>query len=241
MDNVILENYWNRSKPIYPTGQIELQNHTNPLYFRNIYIREILPAEEKLEGFVPLFNGRDMAGWTGNTVGYYAKDGKIICDPKKGGSGNVYTADEYSDFTVRFEFKLTPAANNGLGIRAPLTGDAAYTGMEIQILEDSDPQYAKLQPYQYHGSIYGVVPAKRGCLKPIGEWNYEEVTAKGRQVTVKVNGMTIVDADIDKASTPQTMDHRDHPGLKRDKGHIGFLGHGDYLEFRNIRIKTLDK
>ncbi len=113
--------------------------------------------------------------------------------------------------------------------------------MEIQILEDSDPQYAKLQPYQYHGSIYGVVPAKRGCLKPIGEWNYEEVTAKGRQVTVKVNGMTIVDADIDKASTPQTMDHRDHPGLKRDKGHIGFLGHGDYLEFRNIRIKTLDK
>jgi hypothetical protein len=243
VDNVVLENYWNRSKPIYPTGQIELQNHSNPLYFRNIYIREILPAEERLEGFVPLFNGRDMAGWTGNTTGYYAKDGKMICDPKKGSNagGNVYTTEEYSDFTVRFEFKLTPAANNGLGIRAPLTGDSAYQGMEIQILEDSDPKYANLQPYQFHGSVYGVVPAKRGCLKPIGEWNYEEVTAKGRQVTVKVNGMTIVDADIDKASTPQTMDHRDHPGLKRDKGHIGFLGHGDYLEFRNIRIKTLGK
>jgi hypothetical protein len=242
-DNVVLENYWNRNMPIYPTGQIELQNHSSPLYFRNLYIREILPAEEKLEGFVPLFNGRDMTGWTGNTIGYYAKDGKMICDPKKGSDagGNVYTVDEYSDFTVRFEFKLTPGANNGLGIRAPLSGDAAYTGMEIQILEDSAPQYANLQPYQFHGSIYGVVPAQRNCLKPVGEWNAEEVTAKGRQVTVKVNGKTIVDADIDKAATPQTMDHRDHPGLKRDKGHIGFLGHGDYLEFRNIRIKTLDK
>ena len=240
VDNIVMENYWNRSKPIYPTGQIELQNHGNFLYFRNIYIREILPAEERQEGFVPLFNGRDMAGWTGNTNGYYAKDGKMICDPAKAG-GNVYTADEYSDFTVRFEFKLTPGANNGLGIRAPLSGDAAYEGMEIQILEDSHPKYAGLQPYQFHGSIYGTVPAQRDCLKPVGEWNYEEVTAKGRQVTVKVNGKTIVDADLDKASTPQTMDHRDHPGLKRTKGHIGFCGHGDYLEFRNIRVKTLDK
>jgi hypothetical protein len=179
-----------------------------------------------------------MTGWTAQRL---LRPGRqIICDPKKAG-GNLYTADEYSDFTLRFEFKLTPGANNGLGIRAPLTGDAAYVGMEIQILDDSHPKYAGLQPYQFHGSIYGTVPAKRDCLKPIGEWNSEEVTAKGRQVTVKVNGKTIVDADIDKASTPETMDHRAHPGLKRDKGHIGFLGHGDYLEFRNIRIKRLDK
>ena len=239
VDNVTMENYWDRKIPIFPTGQIELQNHGNTLYFRNVYIREILTAEEKLAGFTPLFNGRDMTGWTGNTTGYYAKDGMMICDPTKAG-GNVYTSDQYSDFVFRFEFKLTPGANNGLGIRAPLGGDAAYQGMEIQILEDSHPKYAKLQPYQFHGSIYGVVPAKRDCLKPVGEWNVEEVTAKGRQITVKVNGKTIVDADLDEASTPETMDHRDHPGLKRDKGHIGFCGHGDYLEFRNIRIKSLD-
>ncbi|OHB65888.1 MAG: hypothetical protein A2Y77_02515 [Planctomycetes bacterium RBG_13_62_9] len=240
VDNVVMENYWDRKKPIYPAGQIELQNHGNFLYFRNIYIREILPAAEVLEGFVPVFNGRDMTGWTGNTTGYYAKDGKIICDPTKSG-GNVYTSAEYSDFIVRFDFKLTPGANNGLAIRAPLGGDAAYQGMEIQILEDSHPKYANLQPYQFHGSIYGTVPAQRDCLKPVGEWNTEEVIAKGRQITVKVNGKTIVDADLDKASTPQTMDHRDHPGLKREKGHVGFCGHGDYLEFRNIRIKSLDK
>jgi hypothetical protein len=239
VDNVTMENYWDYSKPIYPTGQIELQNHGNFLYFRNIYIREIATAEEKLAGFTPLFNGRDMTGWVGNTTGYYAQDGKMVCDPKKAG-GNVYTVDEYGDFAFRFEFKLTPGANNGLGIRAPLEGDAAYEGMEIQILDDTAAQYATLQPYQYHGSIYGTVPAKRGHLKPVGEWNSEEVIAKGRQITVKLNGETIVDADIDKASTPETMDHRAHPGLKRDKGHIGFCGHGDYLEFRNIRVKSLD-
>jgi len=239
VDNVTMENYWDRKIPIFPTGQIELQNHGNTLYFRSIYIREILTAEEKLEGFAPLFNGRDMAGWVENTTGYYARDGRMICDPTKAG-GNVYTNDQYGDFVFRFEFTLTAGANNGLAIRAPLGGDAAYQGMEIQILEDSHPKYAKLQPYQFHGSVYGIVPAKRDCLKPVGEWNVEEVTANGRQITVKVNGKTIVDADLDKASTPETMDHRNHPGLKRDKGHIGFCGHGDYIEFRNIRIKPLD-
>ncbi len=180
-----------------------------------------------------------MAGWTGNTTGYYAEDGRMICDPKKAG-GNVYTADEYGDFIFRFEFKLTPGANNGLGIRTGLSGDAAYSGMELQILDDTAAKYATLQPYQYHGSIYGVVPAKRGHQKPVGEWNSQEVIAKGPQITVNLNGTTIVDADIEKASTPKTMDGRDHPGLKNPKGHIGFCGHGDYLEFRNIRIQPLD-
>lgn len=239
VDDVVLENYWERGKPIYPAGQIELQSHNSPLYFRNVFLREIVSAAEKAEGFVPLFNGLDMTGWTGNTTGYYARDGKIICDPNKGG-GNVYTANEYGDFVLRFEFKLTAGANNGLGLRTPLAGDAAYQGMEIQVLDDTAPQYANLRPYQYHGSIYGVVPAQRGHLKPVGQWNYEEVIAKGPRITVNLNGTTIVDADIDEASTPNTVDHRDHPGLKRTAGHIAFCGHGDYLEFRHLRIKPLD-
>jgi len=243
VDNVVMENYWQRDRPIYPNGQIELQNHGNTLYFRNIYLREItnmLNDQETVDGFKLLFNGKDLAGWVGNEKSYVVKDGIMVCDPSLGGNGNLYTEEEYGDFIFRFEFRLTPGANNGLAIRAPLGGDAAYQGMEIQILEDSHPKYANLQPYQFHGSVYGIVPAKRDCLKLVGEWNFEEVTAKGRQVTVKVNGKTIVDADLDKASTPETMDHRNHPGLKRDKGHIGFCGHDDYLEFRNIRIKSLD-
>lgn len=246
VDNVALENYWERAKPIYPAGQIELQAHGNPLYFRNIFLREIprdtpssgLTPAEADEGFVALFNGRDLEGWTGDTKGYAAEDGKIVIHPDRG-SGNLYTAKEYSDFTLRFEFKLTPAANNGLGVRAPLEGDAAYAGMEIQILEDGSPVYWGLRPYQYHGSIYGVVPARRGFLRPAGEWNSEEVTVKGRRVTVAVNGSTIVDADLDQASAGGTIDHNEHPGLGRGSGHIGFLGHGSIVEFRDIRLREL--
>ena len=246
VDNVVMENYWERDKPIYPIGQIELQSHSSPLYFRNIFIREIpreagsgeLSEQEKAEGYVSLFNGRDLTGWTGSTKGYLAKDGKIILDPGLGG-GNLYAVNQYGDFVLRFEFRLTPGANNGLAIRAPLSGDPAYVGMEIQILDDTAAKYSNLRPYQYHGSIYGVVPAKRGYLKPIGEWNSEEVVARGRRISVKLNGTTIVDADIDEASKPKTIDERDHPGLKRQEGHIGFCGHGDYVEFRNVRIKVL--
>ena len=138
-----------------------------------------------------------------------------------------------------FEFLLSPGANNGLGIRAPLRGDAAYVGIELQILDNSAEMYKDLKPYQYHGSIYGVVPAKRGFLKAPGQWNAQTVTAKGRRITVVLNGETIVDADLDEASDPETMDGREHPGLRRTRGHIGFLGHGSHVEFRNIRIKEL--
>jgi len=263
-DNVAMENYWERGKPIYPSGQIELQSHSTPLRFRNVYIREIphpgeapaaaappaaalppaktapLPASAAVEdGFTPLFNGRDLAGWTGDIKGYKAEDGKIVVSPEA--SDNIYTEREYKDFVFRFEFKLTPGANNGIGIRAPLTGDAAYVGMEIQVLDDSAEVYRNLHPYQYHGSIYGVVPAKRGELKPVGEWNAEEIAVKGRRVIVVLNGVTIIDDDIDLASAGGTPDHREHPGLKNETGHIGFLGHGSRVEFRNIRIRDLGR
>ena len=245
VDNALLENYWEREKPIDASGPIELQAHGNPLWFRNLFIREIPreaavppPVTDADEGFVPLFNGRDLEGWTGGGGGYVAEDGKIVVHPERGG-GNLYTAGEYTDFVLRFDFKLTPAANNGLGIRAPLEGDAAYVGMELQILEDGSPVYWGLQPYQYHGSVYGVVPARRGVLRPVGEWNSQEVTVKGRRVSVVVNGTTVVDADLDEASAAGTMDGKDHPGLSRASGHIGFLGHGSPLELRNIRIKEI--
>jgi len=249
VDNVIMENYWDRSIPIYPTGQIELQNHGNTLYFRNIYIREIprekgtnkLTKREEKSGYELLFNGTDLTGWIGNKQGYAIKDGILICDPSLGGSGDLYTEKEYGDFVFRFEFRLTPGANNGLGIRVPSGGHAAYGGMELQILDHDSPRYKGwLKEYQHHGSIYGVVAAKTGYLKPVGEWNYQQVRAKGKQITIKLNGETIVDADIEKESTPKTIDGREHPGLKRTSGHISFAGHGDQVEFRNIRIKSLD-
>ena len=188
-------------------------------------------------GFVSLFDGKSLDGWQGATGGYEVVDGAIACKKKSG--GNLYTKKEYANFVLRFEFRMEPGANNGIGLRAPLEGDSAYKGMEIQVLDDEHASYKGIKPWQVHGSIYGIVPAKRGHLKKPGEWNSEEITCNGRQVTVKLNGHTIVDADLDKASTPKTIDGNDHPGLKREKGHIGFLGHGSRVEFRNIRIKEL--
>jgi alpha-L-fucosidase len=203
---------------------------------------EILSELSKLstgEGFTSLFNGINLHGWVGDTVAYGVENGLIVTIPSKGSIGNLYTKNEYSDFIIRFEFQLTPAANNGLGIRAPLTGDAAYVGMELQILDDSDTAYANLHPYQYQGSVYGVIPARRGYLKPVGEWNYEEVTAKGDHIKIILNGTTIVDGDISGPRDNGTMDHKEHPGLKNRTGHIGFLGHGSLVKFRSIWIKDL--
>jgi len=242
---VPLENYWDRSRPIFPTGTVELQAHGSNLAFRDIYIREIsdkeyhLSPEEKTSGFQSLFNGKNLHGWTGNKVDYVVENGTIAIHPKEGSHGNLYTQKEYGNFDFRFEFNLTPGANNGIGIRAPLKGDAAYVGMEIQVLDNTAPIYAHLQPYQYHGSVYGVIPAKRGFLKPLGSWNSEEIIAKGTHIQVILNGHVIVDGDIKEAGKNGTMDHKKHPGLLREKGHIGFLGHGSVVWFRNIRIKEL--
>ena len=211
-------------------------------------------AQKSEPGFTSIFNGKDLTGWVyGRRAngqenksgrGYQVENGVIYSTREDG--GNLFTEREYSDFVLRFEFKLTENANNGIGIRAPLEGDAAYNGIEIQVLDDSGSQYTNLKPFQYHGSIYGMVPPSRGFQKPVGEWNSEEITAKGRRITVTLNGTTIVDANLDDVKDPEMLKaHRDlskpegSRGIANTKGHIGLLGHGARVEFRNFRIKAL--
>ena len=208
-----------------------------PLFLTSTLLAEDKPQVTVEEGFVSLFDGKTLDGWEGDVKGYEVVDGAIACKEK--GGGFLYTAKEYGDFALRIEFKLTPGANNGIGIRTPRGANPAYAGMEIQVLDDTSEKYKSIKDYQRHGSIYGVVPAKTGHLKPVGEWNSQEIICKGKQVQVILNGETIIDADIEKASTPNTIDGNDHPGLKRDKGYICFCGHGAHVEFRNIRVKEL--
>jgi len=192
-------------------------------------------------GFHPLFDGQSLTGWVlvnTNGPGYGVTNGVIYC--ARGGGGNLMTEKEYDNFILRFEFKLEEGSNNGIGIRAPLQGDAAYLGMEMQVLDEvaaDKGKWGKLKPEQYHGSIYGVVAAQKGALKPAGEWNTEQITANGRQITVVLNGVTILDTDINDINDPIKIAR--HPGLFRARGHIGFLGHDDYVEYRNIQIREL--
>lgn len=195
-------------------------------------------AAEDEAGFKPLFDGKTLDGWqivNKHGEGYIVKEGAIVC-PADGG-GNLFTEKEYGNFVLRFEYRLAPGGNNGVGLRAPLEGDAAYVGMESQILDDDAPQYANLEPGQYHGSIYKLLPAKRGAPKKAGEWNTEEIVCNGRHVKVTVNDMVTVDGNLDDVKDEKTL--KEHPGIQRTTGHIGFLGHGAYVEFRNIRVKTL--
>jgi hypothetical protein len=191
-------------------------------------------------GFVSLFDGKTLNGWTlmdkGKGRGYLVENGMIVC-PSDGG-GNLFTEKEYANFVFSVEYRLEPGGNNGVGIRAPLEGDAAYRGMEIQILDDGHERYhGRLKPAQYTASIYDVIPARPGFQKPAGEWNAYEITANGRRIRIVLNGVIVIDANLDIVKEPEVL--KRHPGLARTSGHVGFLGHGSRVEFRNIRIKEL--
>ena len=196
------------------------------------------PASGAEPGFISLFDGQTLAGWKllGKTgAGYYVRDGKIICPP--GGGGNLLSEKQYADFILRFEFKLEAGSNNGLAIRSPLQAtNLAYDGMELQIIDNSAERYRDIHPWQKHGSLYDVFPAKTGFLKPGGQWNNQEVVVEGRRVQVILNSHLILDADLDAVTDPEIR--AKHPGLRRTSGHIGFLGHDEPIEFRNIRIKV---
>ena len=189
--------------------------------------------------FEILFDGTNLNKWTGNTTDYVVEDGVLVIYPDRGGKGDLFTKEEFGDFLFEFEFQLTPGANNGLGIRAPLEGSAAFDGIELQIIDNTAEKYKNIEDYQRHGSVYGVIPAKTGFLKPVGEWNYQEVVVKGSRIKVVLNGTVILDGDFEAASKNGTLDGKEHPGLKRKKGHIGFLGHGDVVRFKNIKVRDL--
>jgi hypothetical protein len=245
VDHARLENYWNHSLPLRRKGPVQLQTHGGLLHWRNLFIREIPSTEANeilkkhgADGFVSVFNGKDFSGWAGPVDQYEVKDGAIVCRPHKG--GNVYTQEIYSDFVARVEYRLPPGGNNGLGIRYPGEGDGAYEGMcEVQILDDSAPQYAKLDPRQYNGSAYGMTAVHRGYLRPVGEWNFIEVTVIGSTVRCELNGTRVLDTDLSKVT--DYMANHPHPGKDRSSGHFGFLGHNDPVAFRTVEIKRLDK
>ena len=244
VDHARMDNFFEKDKsnPIFSKGPIQLQTHGGEIRWRNVFIREIDAEEANRvlqaqgdEGFVALFNGLDLEGWQGAVDNYTVRNGAMMC--KKGKGGSLYAMDEYGDFAFRFEFKLPPGGNNGVAVRAPLKGDPAWEAFEIQILDDTAEKYATLQPYQYHGSVYGSVPAKRGFLRQVGQWNFEEIRMQGSRITVNLNGVTIVDQDLKEIDDKKLK--RRPKGFDRASGFIGFAGHGDPVQMRNVRIKKL--
>lgn len=258
-ENAVMTNTCVPGEPVCAQGRIELLGQAAAATFRNLWISELpstpvfeLPADEAAAGYEVLFDGRSLHKWTGNTTNYVPLDGTIDVTASYGGSGNLYTVKEYGDFVLRFEFRfITEGVNNGIGIRTPMGVDAAFHGMEIQILDHDAPIYKDISNYQQHGSVYGVIPAERVKFGELGTWNTEEIRAVGDRITVTVNGRVILDGNIREACqghnvsedgskvNPYTVDHRNHPGLFNKKGHLGLLGHGAGIQFRNLRVLDL--
>lgn len=243
VDNAIMENFWDRQKPLFASGPICLQTHGGEIRWKNIYLREIsaeesakILSERAADGFVSVFNGTDLKGWAGAVDNYEVVDGAIRCREGKGGI--LHTSEEYANFAVRLEFNTPPSGNNGLAIRTDGKGDPAYDAMcELQVLDSEHANYAKLDARQYHGSAYGMVAAERGFLRSAGQWNFQEVTVNGSSIRVELNGNVILNADLAKVT--EYMGGRPHPGKDRKIGAFGFAGHGDAVSFRNVSIRRL--
>ncbi|MCA9212593.1 MAG: DUF1080 domain-containing protein [Planctomycetales bacterium] len=243
VDHATMENFWDRNAPLLSKGPIQLQTHGGEIRWKNIFVRKIsadeaneILASANDDGFESVFNGTNFDGWSGPLDNYTIDNGTLMCKPGKGGT--IYTDKVYKNFVVRLEFKLPPGGNNGLAIRYPGSGDTAYVGMtELQVLDNTADKYASLDKRQYHGSAYGMAPAHRGYLRPVGEWNFQEVTVNGSKIKVELNGSVILDTDLSTIS--EFMGNSPHPGKDLTEGHFGFAGHSDPVQFRNVRIKTL--
>jgi hypothetical protein len=194
---------------------------------------------EKAEGFVPLFNGKDLTGWHcygGKAEVWKAEDGLLVCAAE--GGGWLGTERDYADFVLRLEYRLQAAGNSGVYLRAPEKGHISRVGMEIQILDDDHPRYKGLDYYQYTGSLYHVVPPKRHVTKPAGQWNAMEIRCEGRRLVVLVNGVKVVDEDLDRLREDKAV-AKEHPGLARTTGRLGLQSHSERVEFRRLRVKEL--
>jgi hypothetical protein len=260
VDHAVLENYYDKNnkklkpeerRPVPARGPIQLQTHGGATHWRNIYLRPIdtteankLLASRGNAGFQPILKGKSLDGWAGATDAVEFKDGGIVW--LAGKSGTLYWNTELTDFQSRLFFKVPSGGNNGLAIRYPGEGNPAYEGMtELQVLDENYNEAKKLAPgkqidlRQHHGSIYGMVAAARGYQRPVGEWNFQEVTVQGSRIKVELNGSVILDADVSKVDMSTVMGNKAHPGKDRPKGFFGFAGHNDPVAFKDVTIKKL--
>lgn len=239
-DNTVLENYWDYTKPIFSSGEIQLQNHGNDLWFKNVWVREI----PRGDGWKDLFNGKNLDGWEEingpkDRTTWAVEDGMLFTNGEKGG-GWLSTKDEYSDFEFECEFRVPQNGNSGIYIRSPHgAGNPTYDGNEVQVLDDFGPEYHnekfELEKWQYCGSLYHTAAATPRVSLPAGTWQKMYVKVEGPLITVRLNGVQVVGDDMSKH--PELL--KEHPGLANTKGYIGFQNHGSRLDYRNIRIRTL--
>ena len=224
------------------TGEVTL----SPTWY-DASVPNTLSDAEKSDGWKLLFDGKTTTGWKGfrkdsfPTKGWSVKDG-ILSVNKTG--GDICTTEEFGDFEFKIDFRCDKGANSGIIYRA--TEDHNYpweTGYEFQVLDDAHHADGK-KPKTRAGTLYDIMPCAVDVSRPAGEWNHAHIIVKGTHIQHFLNGFKVV--DIDTASDEYKKAHAASkwPGMKdygtRSKGVIDLQEHGDFVEFRNIKVKRLD-
>jgi len=200
------------------------------------------------DGFVPLFNGKDLSGWQaapGN--GWVVEEGVLALknreDGKEHNADYLWTKASYGDFILELEFKVPTQANSGIFLRTSDLKDPVFTGLEIQVSNSFGRP--ELSRGGTAGALYDCVAPTKNAARPAGEWNQVRITCKGSRIAVVLNGEAIVDADLDRWTEPQKNpdgSKNKFPRAMKDfarSGYIGLQDHGRPVWYRNIRLQPL--
>jgi hypothetical protein len=208
-----------------------------------------LTDAEKTAGWKLLFDGKTTEGWRayrGKEVGdsWHVEDGALVLKPGSGKrGGDIVTADEYDNFELTFEWKISPGGNSGVMYRVAETRGAPYeTGVEYQILDNAKHADGK-NPKTSAASAYALYAPAKDATQPVGEWNKSKIIVDGNHVEHWLNGEKVVEYDYASDDWNKRIASSKFKDMKRfgkePKGHIDLQDHGNEVAYRNIKLRPL--
>jgi hypothetical protein len=204
-----------------------------------------LTDSERAAGWKLLFDGKTGAGWRGYRqqtlpAGWQVKDGALVC---VAGGGDIITDEQFKNFELALEWKISPGGNSGIFYRASEDSDAIYwNAPEMQVLDDARHPDGQSR-MTAAGAAYDLYPSPAGIVKPANEWNAVRLVVNGNHVEQWLNGVKVVEYEFgspDFQAKVKESKFAPHPNFGRNSaGHIGLQDHGDVVAFRNIKIRVL--
>jgi hypothetical protein len=202
-----------------------------------------LTAAEKAAGWKLLFDGRTLDGWRGFKAaapdkGWRVKDGALAPDPKT--SKDLISKDQFGDFELTFQWRISPKGNSGVMFHVIEQGDETYeSGPEYQILDNAHGE----PPLQQAASLFALYAPTSDATRPPGDWNQGKITVRHGHVEHWLNGLKVTEYDLGSADFKARVDHskfRQWPQFaSSNTGHIALQNHGDAVWFRDLKIRPL--
>lgn len=185
----------------------------------------------------PLLKEKDLSGWLvpSGLAQWNREKEKLVSEGEK--NSWIRTEAEYTDFVLTLEYRLAAGANSGVSVRCPKTGDPAHDGLEVQLIDDASALYKNLKPEQHTGAIYMQVAPRTRAAKPAGEWNECEISCRGTEVVVRINGIEVNRVNV--KGQKKGLDGRKALSERPLSGVIALEARGGRVEFRKMTIERL--